>query len=116
MVTKNMENGITTPNSTMISSSLSSASKRFRFDSFAMEFACKEKDISPVSTTHSLSSSSHSINATDTDIVDNDSGIGKYSTFNTIFLICHQIEMNEHLFKLLRCSNYNIGILKVSLR
>ena len=100
MVTKNMENAITTPNSTMISSSLSSASKRFRFDSFAMEFACKEKDISPVSTTHSLSSSSHSINATDTDIVDNDSGIGKYSIFNTIFLICHQeIEMNEHLFK-----------------
>ena len=89
MVTKNMENAITTPNSTMISSSLSSASKRFRFDSFAMEFACKEKDISPVSTTHSLSSSSHSINATDTDIVDNDSGIGKYLMFNTIFLICH---------------------------
>ena len=86
MVTKNMENTITTPNSTMISSSLGSASKRFRFDSFAMEFACKEKDISPVSTTHSLSSSSHSINATDTEIVDNDSGIGKY--FIKCFIIC----------------------------
>ena len=112
MVTKNMENAITTPNSTMISSSLSSASKRFRFDSFAMEFACKEKDISPVSTTHSLSSSSHSINATDTDIVDNDSGIGKYFIFDTIFLICHHelLDMNEHLLNILRCRNYNIGI------
>ena len=112
MVTKNMENTITTPNSTMISSSLGSASKRFRFDSFAMEFACKEKDISPVSTTHSLSSSSHSINATDTDIVDNDSGIGKYFIFDTIFLICHHelLDMNEHLLNILRCRNYNIGI------
>ena len=116
MVTKNMENAITTPNSTMISSSLSSASKRFRFDSFAMEFACKEKDISPVSTTHSLSSSSHSINATDTEIVDNDSGIGKYLIFNTIFLNLPSIEMNDNLLKFLRCINYNIGILKVSLR
>ena len=80
MVTKNMENGITTPNSTMISSSLSSASKRFRFDSFAMEFACKEKDISPVSTRiQSSSSSSHHIHTSDTDIIDNDSGIGKYA-------------------------------------
>ena len=79
MVTKNMENAIT-PKSTMSAGSTSlSSSKRFRFDSFAMEFACKEKDISPVSTTHYLSSSSHSINATDTDIVYNDSGIGKYS-------------------------------------
>ena len=85
MVTKNMENAIT-PNSLTTGSSIGST-KRFRFDSFAMEFACKEKDISPVSTTHSLSSSSHSIHATDTDIIDNDSGIGKYSTFNTIFLI-----------------------------
>ena len=79
MVTKNMENAIT-PKSTMSAGSTSlTSSKKFRFDSFAMEFACKEKDISPISSTQSiLSSSSHSIlQTTDNDIVDNDSGIGK---------------------------------------
>ena len=79
MVTKNMENAIT-PKSTMSAGSASlTSSKKFRFDSFAMEFACKEKDISPISSTQSiLSSSSHSIlQTTDNDIVDNDSGIGK---------------------------------------
>ena len=79
MVTKNMENAVT-PKSTMSAGRTSlTSSKRFRFDSFAMEFACKEKDISPLSSTQSiLSSSSHSILQTsDNDIVDNDSGIGK---------------------------------------
>jgi len=72
-----MENAIT-PKSKMSACSTSlSSSKRFRFDSFAMEFACKEKDISPISSTQSiLSSSSNSIlQTTDNDIVDNDSGI-----------------------------------------
>ena len=73
MVTKNMEN--TTPTTTKPTSNVTS--KRFRFDSFAMEFACKEKDISPVSTTQSLSSSTHSIQTTDNENMDNDSGIGK---------------------------------------
>ena len=83
MVTKNMENAIT-PKSTMSAGSTSlTSSKRFRFDSFAMEFACKEKDISPISSTQSiLSSSSQSIlQTTDNDIVDNDSGIGKIFNF-----------------------------------
>ena len=83
MVTKNMENAIT-PKSTMSAGSTSlTSSKRFRFDSFAMEFACKEKDISPMSSTQSiLSSSSQSIlQTTDNDIVDNDSGIGKLLNF-----------------------------------
>ena len=74
MVTKNMENTVT-PKSTP---SNTGSTKRFRFDSFAMEFACKEKDISPASTSQSFSSSSHhNIQTSDTDIVDNDSGIGK---------------------------------------
>ena len=80
MVTKNMENAIT-PKSKMSAGSTSlSASKKFRFDSFAMEFACKEKDVSPISSSAQsiLSSSSQSIlQITDNDIVDNDSGIGK---------------------------------------
>ena len=81
MVTKNMENAIT-PKSKMSAGSTSlSASKKFRFDSFAMEFACKEKDVSPISSSSQSilsSSSSHSIlQITDNDIVDNDSGIGK---------------------------------------
>ena len=79
MVAKNMENALT-PKPTMSAGSTSlTSSKKFRFDSFAMEFACKEKDISPISSTQSiLSSSSHSIlQTTDNDIVDNDSGIGK---------------------------------------
>ena len=83
MVTKNMENAIT-PKSAMSAGSTSlTSSKRFRFDSFAMEFACKEKDISPISSTQSiLSSSSQSIlQTTDNDIVDNDSGIGKLLNF-----------------------------------
>ena len=83
MVTKNMENAIT-PKSTMSAGSTSlTSSKRFRFDSFAMEFACKEKDISPISSTQSiLSSSSQSIlQTTDNYIVDNDSGIGKIFNF-----------------------------------
>ena len=75
MVTKNMENTVT-PKSTP---SNTGSTKRFRFDSFAMEFACKEKDISPVSRIQSSSSSSHHIHTSDTDIIDNDSGIGKYS-------------------------------------
>ena len=77
MVTKNMENTVT-PNSTP---SNTGSTKRFRFDSFAMEFACKEKDISPISTRiqSSSSSSHHHIHTSDTDIIDNDSGIGKYS-------------------------------------
>ena len=85
-----MENAIT-PNSLTTSSSIGST-KRFRFDSFAMEFACKEKDISPVSTTQSLSSSSHSIQTTDNENMDNDSGIGKLfiNHFSYYFSILNQ--------------------------
>ena len=85
MVTKNMENAIT-PKSMTTGSSIGST-KRFRFDSFAMEFACKEKDISPVSTTQSLSSSTHSIHTTDNENMDNDSGIGKFSSIISFIII-----------------------------
>ena len=94
MVTKNMENSLTTPNN---STNLSSSAKRFRFDSFAMEFACKEKDISPVSLTQSLSSSSHSINqTTDHDIVDNDSGIGKFFIYQILMLWIMHVNDNQN--------------------
>ena len=84
MVTKNMEN--TTP--TTIKPTSTVASKRFRFDSFAMEFACKEKEsLSPPVTDLSISSSSSSkqIQTNDVDIVDNDSGIGEH-LINHFFL------------------------------
>ena len=72
-----MEN--TTPTTTKPTSS-NVTSKRFRFDSFAMEFACKEKEsLSPPVTDLSISSSSSKqIQTNDVDIVDNDSGIGEH--------------------------------------
>ena len=86
MVTKNMEN--TTPTTTKPTSNVTS--KRFRFDSFAMEFACKEKEsLSPPVTSLSISSSSSKqIQTNDVDIVDNDSGIGELLInhfFNFVF-------------------------------
>ena len=70
-----MENCTTTKSVANSNSSLSS--KRFRFDSFAMEFAGKEKDSPSPSVMMSgctFTSSSKHIQASD---VDNDSGIGE---------------------------------------
>ena len=87
-----MEN--TTPTTTKSTSNV--ASKRFRFDSFAMEFACKEKEtFSPPVTDLSISSSSSKqIQTNDVDIVDNDSGIGEHlinHSLNFVFFFLNMI-------------------------